>query len=59
MKQFVNELYSYEFNGEAKIEESEDGEEMSTMAIDEDQDSVDEKTEEKLGNISKPLVSYD
>ena len=49
MKQFVNELYNYEFNGDAKIEESEYGEEMSAMAIDEDQDSVDEKTEEKWG----------
>ena len=28
MKQFVNELYDYVFNGEAKMEESEGEEEM-------------------------------
>ena len=40
MRQFVSELYDYEFNGEAKIDESEDEEEMLTMVIDEDQDSL-------------------
>ena len=40
MRQFVSELYDCEFNGEAKIDESEDEEEMLTMVIDEDQDSL-------------------
>ena len=43
MRQFVSELYDYEFNGEAKIDESEDEEEMLTMVIDEDQDSLKKK----------------
>ena len=29
------------------------------MVIDEDQDSVDEKAEEKLKDVFKPLVSYE
>ena len=29
------------------------------MVIDEDQNSVDEKTEEKMEDVSKPLVSYE
>ena len=58
MKQFFNELCDYEFTGEVKIEESEDEEEIPTMVIDEDQDSVDEKTEEKKYD-SKPLVSVE
>ena len=45
MKQLANEMYKHEFNREVKIEESEDEEEIPTRAIDEDQDSVDEKTE--------------
>ena len=53
-----NELCDYEFTGEVKIEESEDEEEIPTMVIDEDQDSVDEKTEEKKDD-SKPLVSVE
>ena len=49
MKQFVNELYDYELTGEVKIEESEDEEEIPTIVIDQDQDNVDEKMEEKNG----------
>ena len=45
MKQLVNEMYKYEFTREVKIEQSEDEEEIPTRVIDEDQDSVDEKTE--------------
>ena len=37
MKQFVNEIYDYEFTGEVNIEESEDEEGILTMVIDEDQ----------------------
>ena len=59
MKQFVNELYDYEFTGEVKIEESEDEEEITAMVIDEDQGNVDEKTNEKMEDVSKPLVSYE
>ena len=40
VKKIVSELHDYEFNGEAKIRESEDEDEMLTMVIDEDQDSV-------------------
>ena len=29
------------------------------MVIDEDQNDVDEKTEGKMENVSKPLVSYE
>ena len=29
------------------------------MVIDEDQDSVDEKTEQKMEDVSKPLVSFE
>ena len=29
------------------------------MVIDEDQDSIEEKTKEKMKDISKPLVSYE
>ena len=35
----------------------EDEEEILVMVIDEDQDSVDEKTEEKMEDVSKPLLS--
>ena len=59
MKQFVNELYDYEFTEEVKIEESEDEEEITAMVIDEDQGNVDEKTNEKMEDVSKPLVSYE
>ena len=48
MKRFVNELYDYGFTGKVKIEESEDEEEILAMDIDGDQDTVDEKTEEKM-----------
>ena len=58
IKQFVNKLFVYEFTGEVKIEEIEDEEEIPTMVLDEDQDNVDEKTEEKMKDVSKPLVSY-
>ena len=49
LKQFVNELHDYEFSGEVKIEENEDEEEIPTMAIDKDQDILDEQTEGKNG----------
>ena len=58
IKQFVNKLFVYEFTGEVKIEEIEDEEEIPAMVLDEDQDNVDEKTEEKMKDVSKPLVSY-
>ena len=57
--QFVNDLYDYELTGEVKIEENEDKEEITTIVIDEDQVSVDEKTEEKMEDVYKPLVSYE
>ena len=34
-------LYDYEFTGEVKIEESENDEEIPTIAVDEDQGSVE------------------
>ena len=34
-------LYNYEFAGEVKIEESENDEEIPTIAVDEDQGSVE------------------
>ena len=46
MKQLVNEHYEYEFTGKVKIEESED-EEIPTMVVDENKDTVDNKTKEK------------
>ena len=59
MKQIVNELYDYKFTGETKVEENEDEEEILTMVIDEDRDNVDEKPEEKMEDVYKPLVSYE
>ena len=59
MKQVVNELNDYEFKGEVKIEESKNEEEIPTMVIDNDQDSIDEKTEAKMKNVSKPLISHE
>ena len=59
MKKFVNEMHNYQFTGEVQIEESEDEEEIPTMVIDDDQDSVDEKTEEKMEDVSEALVSYE
>ena len=53
-KQFVIELYGYEFTVEVKIEESEDDKGTPTMVIDENQDSLDEKTEEKWKMFLKP-----
>ena len=47
VKQFVNELYDYEFTGEVKINKTEDEEEISTVVIDEDQDTMGEESEEK------------
>ena len=58
MKQFVNELYDYEFNGKVKIEKSGDEEEIPTIIIGEDQHCVDEKTEEKMKDVSETVVSY-
>ena len=46
MKQLVNEHYEYEFTGKVKVEESED-EEIPTMVVDENKDTVDNKTKEK------------
>ena len=46
MKQLVNEHYEYEFTGKFRIEESED-EEIPTVVIDKNKDSVDNKTKEK------------
>ena len=59
MKKFVNEMHNYQFTGEVQIEESEDEEEIPTMVIDDDQNSVDEKTEEKMEDVSEALVSYE
>ena len=59
MKSFVNELYDYEFTGEVKIKESEDAKEIPTMVIDEEDECVDEKTQEKTERFSKPLSSYE
>ena len=46
MKQLAND---YEFTGEVKFKESEDDEEILKMVIDEDQDNVAKKTEDKIG----------
>ena len=59
MKEVFNELWDYEFIRKVKIEESKDKEEMPTMVIDEDQDSDDVKTEEKVEDVFKPIVSYE
>ena len=59
MKEVFNELCDYEFIRKVKIEESKDKEEMPTMVIDEDQDSDDVKTEEKMEDVFKPIVSYE
>ena len=58
MKKFVTKLYDYGFTGEIKIEETKYEKEIPTMAMDKDQDSVDEKAEEKKEDVSKLLVSY-
>ena len=59
MKEVFNELCDYEFIRKVKIEESKYKEEMPTMVIDEDQDSDDVKTEEKVEDVFKPIVSYE
>ena len=59
MKEVFNELCDYEFIRKVKIEESKDKEEMPTMVIDEDQDSDDVKTEEKVEDVFQPIVSYE
>ena len=59
MKEVFNELCDYEFIRKVKIEESKDKEEMPTVVIDEDQDSDDVKTEEKVEDVFKPIVSYE
>ena len=59
MKEVFNELCDYEFIRKVEIEESKDKEEMPTMVIDEDQDSDDVKTEEKVEDVFKPIVSYE
>ena len=59
MKEVFNELCDYEFIRKVKIKESKDKEEMPTMVIDEDQDSDDVKTEEKVEDVFKPIVSYE
>ena len=51
--------HQYKFTGEVKIEESEDEEEILTMVKAIDQDSVDEKSEENMEDVSKLLVSYE
>ena len=59
MKKFVNELYDYELRGKIKIKQSGDEKEIPARVIDEDQDSIEEKTKEKMKDVSKPLVSYE
>ena len=59
MKKFVNELYDYELRGKIKIKQSGDEKEIPTRVIDEDQDSIEEKTKEKMKDVSKALVSYE
>ena len=59
MKKFVNELYDYELRGKIKIKQSVDEKEIPTRVIDEDQDSIEVKTKEKMKDVSKPLVSYE
>ena len=51
--------HQYKFTGEVKIEESGDEEEILTMVKAIDQDSVDEKSEENMEDVSKLLVSYE
>ena len=58
MRQFVIELHDYRFIWEVKIKESEAEEEIPTMIKDKDQDGVDEKTEEKMEDVSKLQVLY-
>ena len=59
MKQVFNKLCDYEFIRKVKSEESKDKKEIPTMVIDEDQDSDDVKTEEKVEDVFKPLASYE
>ena len=59
MKQFFNELCDYEFTGEVKVDEYEDEEDIPIMVKDEDQNRLDEKAKQKMGDVSKPLVSYE
>ena len=59
MKQFFNELCDYEFTGEVKVDEYEDEEDIPVMVKDEDQNRLDEKAKQKMGDVSKPLVSYE
>ena len=47
----MNELYDYEFTGEVKIKESDDVKEIPTMVIDEEDECVDKKTQEKTKNF--------
>ena len=54
-----NNLNDCEFTGEVKIEEGENEKEIQTMVMDKDQNNVDEKTEVKMEDVSKPLVSYE
>ena len=53
MKKFFSELYEHEFNGEVKVKEKKYKEQILAMVIDEDQDSVYEKTEEDMEDVSK------
>ena len=53
MKKFFNELYEHEFNEEVKVKEKKYKEQILAMVIDEDQDSVYEKTEEDMEDVSK------
>ena len=53
MKKFFNELYEHEFSGEVKVKEKKYKEQILAMVIDEDQDSVYEKTEEDMEDVSK------
>ena len=59
MKQFFNELCDYEFTGEVKVDEYEDEEDIPIMVKDEDQNRLDEKAKQKMGDVSKSLVSYE
>ena len=53
MKKFFNELYEHEFKEEVKVKEKKYKEQILAMVIDEDQDSVYEKTEEDMEDVSK------
>ena len=58
MKQFISELYDYEYTGESKSEESEEEDEIPTLVDDDEEDMKSNNIETEEVRVPA-IVSYE